>query len=544
MENLLNGKNLCDPGKFMRHRRLPTNSVTHPGIMALKPDVVWVGCPDTPECKKTVAIKKCDEHEFTVQKNMKKAFPNIVPDVYDGVKCFDGFYMYSEFIEGGTLKQHKGDPNIDKLVHKVFLELKDIHEKFPSFRHNDLHVDNVLIKGNTPLIYDFGFANWHGNPMFDSGLKRDYGIYAGNHPMYDYHFFINSISADLPKRFKDKALSVFPKEYIGENSSVVKNWRLRSDVKHPNLPTMDQVIRAFSSVTSKMIFLGNTTAAKKAKSPPPKVRKGTVLTFTNKKNKKTAVNGVGAPKKSTVKLSLANKRKVSNRKAELVRGGMNNVQAELQAIRNIELLKKTGLITTTNTPSPIPRKSPAKMMAMLRRPIVAAPKRNTSPRPNLTFTGTPQRRLRIGKKLCTSYKKDELLAIARKFGHRVDKRMSIKEICKKFTVAPPPTKKYTRPTGSVTVNVRKVTYPKYLKKNLYTLAKSVGIKTLTKNKKGEIVNKLYKKLNMNINNVLSKSNRTKVTARQVAERLAKNYKWMNDRHVERVRVLKIYANKK
>lgn len=537
MENLLKGKNLCDPGKFMRHRRLPTNSVTHPGIMALKPDVVWVGCPDTPECKKTVAIKKCDEHEYTVQKNMKKAFPSIVPDVFEGVKCFDGFYMYSEFIEGGTLKQHKSDTNIDKLVHKVFIELKDIHEKFPSFRHNDLHVDNVLIKGNTPLIYDFGFANWHGNPMFDAGLKRDYGIYAGNHPMYDFHFFINSISADLPKRFKDKALSVFPKEYIGENSSVVKNWRLRSDVKHPNLPIMDQVIRAFSSVTSKMIFLGN-TPAKKTKSPPPKVRKGTVLTFTNKKNKKTAVNGVGAPKKSTVKLSLANKRKVSNRKAELIRGGMNNVQAELQAIRNIELLKTTGLLTP---PSPSVRKSPAKMMAMLRR---AAPPR-TSPRPNLTYTTTPQRRLRIGKKLCTSYKKDELLAIARKFGHRVDKKMSVKEICKKFTVAaPPPTKKYMRPTGSVIVNVRKVTYPKYLKKNLYMLAKNVGIKTLTKNKKDEIVNKLYKKLNMNINSVLSTSNRRKVTARQVAEKLAKNYKWKNDRHVERVRLLKIYANKK
>jgi hypothetical protein len=184
---------------------------------------------------------------------------------------------------------------------------------------------------------------------------------------------------------------------------------------------------------------------------------------------------------------------------------------------------------------------------MLRR-VAPAPKRNTStsPRPNLTYTTTPQRRLRIGKKLCTSYKKDELLAIARKFGHRVDKKMSVKEICKKFTVAPPPppTRAYTRPTGSVIVNVRKVTYPKYLKKNLYMLAKNVGIKTLTKNKKGEIVNKLYKKLNMNINSVLSTSNRRTVTARQVAEKLAKNYKWMNDRHVERVRLLKIYANKK
>lgn len=542
MENL-KGKDLCDPGKFMRHRRLPTNSVTHPGIMALKPDVVWVGCPDT-ACKKTVAIKKCDEHEFIVQKNLKKAFPTIVPDVYESVKCFDGFYMYYEYIEGGTLKQNKSDPRVDKLVHKVFLELKHIHEKFPSFRHNDLHVDNVLVKGNTPLIYDFGFANWHGNPIFDATLKKDYGIYVGNHPMYDFHFFVNSISADLPKRFKDKALSVFPKEYIGANSSVVKNWRLRSDVKHTGLPTMDQVIRAFSSTSNskKMIFLGNTATTKKNASPPPKVRKGKVLTFANTKNKKTTARGT-VPKKSTVKFTLANKRRVSNRKAELVRGGMNNVQAELQAIRNIELLKTTGLLTP-NTPSPR-KSSPAKMMSMLRR--VAAPKRNTntSPRPNLTYTTTPQRRPRIGKKLCTSYKKDELMALARKFGHRVNKTMTVKDICKKFTAAPAVNlKKYTRPTVNVVVNVRKVTYPKYLKKNLYTLAKNVGIKTATKNKKGEIVNKIYAKLNKNINSVLSTSNRHTVTARQIAEKLAKNYKWKNDRHVERVRLLKIYANKK
>jgi serine/threonine-protein kinase RIO1 len=528
MENL-KGKNLCDPGKFMRHRRLPTNSVTHPGIMALKPNVVWVGCPD-PECKKMVAIKKCEEHEYIVQKNMKKAFPNIVPDVYEGVPCFDGFYMYSEFIEDGTLKKHKNDPRVDTFVHKVFVELRDIHTKFPSFRHNDLHVDNVLIKGTTPLIYDFGFANWHGNPMFDPTLKRDYGIYAGNHPMYDFHFFVNSISADLPKRFKDKALSVFPKEYIGENSSVVKNWRLRSDVKHPNIPNMDQVIRAFSSVAN----IKNMNKGKRA----PRV-----LTFTNASKKKTNVSAV-VPKKSTVKFSLANKRRVSNRKAELIRKGMNNVQAELKAIRNIELLKTAGLLTPS--PSPTARKSPAKMMSILKRG--GAPKRSSnSPRPNLTFTLTPQRRPRIGKKLCTSYKKDELMALARKFGHRVDKRMSVKEICKKFTPAAGATVSvavYTRPIGNVAVNVRKTTYSKHLKKNLYALAKNVGVKPLSKNKKEEIISKLYKKLNKNISNVLSTSNRKTVTARQVSEKLAKNYKWKNDRYIERLRLLKIYGNKK
>ena len=530
MDNL-RGKNLCDPGKFMRHRRLPTNSVTHSGIMALKPNVVWVGCPDK-DCKKMVAIKKCDKHEYTVQKKMNRMFPKIVPDVYEGISCFDGYYMYYEYVEEGTLKTHKSDPRILKFVRDVLIDLKNIHDKRPSFRHNDLHVDNVLIKKGTPLIYDFGFANWNGNPIFDSALKRDYGIYVGNHPMYDFHFFINSVSADMPADFKKRALSVFPKEYICESSSVVRHWRLRSDVKHPNLPTMSQVIQAFSMGNNKtmkrgIIVLGGGSTSKTVNSPPIARKKITTLTFANKVTKKTNVTRP-VPVKTTRKFSLANKRKVSNRKSELIRGGMNNVQAELQAIRNIEKIVVV----------PSPRKSPAKFMTMLRKKVVVS----NSPALVVTYTNTPQRRARIGKKLCSSYKKDELMREMKKLGHRVDKTMTIKEMCKKFSA--PHTVKYVRPIGNITVNVRKVTYPKYLKKNLYSLAKTVGVPVLSKNRKPDIIAKLYTKLNKNINNVLSKANKNTITARYVAEKLAKNYNWKNDRHVERLRLLKIYANKK
>lgn len=511
---MLKNKNLCDPGKFMRHKRTPTNTVTHPGIMALKPDVVWVGAPG-PNYKTEIAIKKCDPHEFQVQKTMNEHFPQYVPKVYTSAKCFDGFYMYSEYLPQGTLKKNKTSPNVDKVVYKTFVILKKIHDKYPSFRHNDLHVDNVLIKGDTPIIYDFGFANWHGNPMFDATLKKDYGIYAGNHPMYDFHFFVNSVCADLPARFKKIALRVFPKEYIGENSSVVKNWRLRSDVTHKNLPTMDQVIRAFSPSSGAF-----------------------VMTFGNTKEKKTAVTTtVPAKKKSpAVKFTLANKRRVSNRKAELIRRGNfnNDVQAELQAIRNITLLKKAGLLT----PSPSPKKG-----TMGAGGGFAAVARRTPP-PVVTTTTTPRRRPRIGTKLCTSYKKDELVAMMRRLGHRVDNKMTLREMCAKLTTTRTAAAggSYTRPSGNAVVNARKKTYPKMLRKNLYSLSRQVGIKTLSKDKKGELVNKLYAKLNKNIAKVLANSNKSTVTARQIAMRLARNYDWKNDRHVERVRLLKIYRN--
>lgn len=542
MENL-KGKNLCDPHSFMRHKKLPTNTVTHPGIMALKPNVVWVGCADK-NCKNEIAIKKCSKHEFNTQKFLNSAFPKIVPKVYEGVDCFDGFYMYSEYIEKGTLKMHKNDPNVDSLVHKTLIALKKIHEKYPSFRHNDLHVDNVLIRDDTtPLIYDFGFANWHGNPIFDETLKKEYGIYTKNHPMYDFHFFVNSVFADLPDRFKTKARKVFPEEYLKANSSVVKEFRLRSDVKHVNLPTMDQVIQAFSPLNSNKMM--------KSKVLFPKIG---VMTFTGPVEKKTAVKR-SPPKPLAVKFTLANKRKVSNRKANLikiernrlVKAGMSNnninqairnfnVRAELQAIRNIETLKKSGLLT----PSPSPKTSPKKAKGF-------APKAGPSrPAPVLTFTNSPTKRPKINSKLCTSYKKDELMNVMRRLGHRVDKKMTLKQLCAKLQ----PVKRmnmimrqttYTRPIGAPILNVRKGTYPKQLKKNLYTLSKAIGLDAKTKNKKDQLVQMIYAKLNKNVKNVLnSAENKSTITARQVAQTLAKNYRWKNDRHVERLRLLKLY----
>jgi hypothetical protein len=539
MENL-KGKDLCNPHAFMRHRKTPTNTVTHPGIMALKPNVVWVGCADS-ACKNEIAIKKCSKHEFNTQKFFHSKFTSLVPSVYEGVECFDGFYMYSEFVDKGTLKMHKDDPYIDTYVYKTFLALKKIHDKYPSFRHNDLHVDNVLIKGNQPLLYDFGFANWRGNPIFDSKLKKEYGIYPGNNPMYDFHFFVNSISADLPARFKEKALKVFPPEYLVQNSSVVLQFRLRSDVKHPNLPTMAQVIQAFSPTNNKM--------------PPKKVlfpKIGT-LTFASSPPTKKKPVVVVSSKAAPVKFTLANKRRVSNRKAELLRVERNrlsktgmkneninqairnfNVRAELNAIRNIENLKRAGLLT----PSPSPVK------AAKARGFVPTKKPSNGNKPVLVFTTTPRRRPRINKKLCSSYKKEELMAVMKKLGHRVNKTMSVKEMCAKLT--PLPTRKnmiaYTRPTGDAIINVRKTTYPKQLKKPLYNLAKEIGLNAKYKNKKNTLVEKIYKKLNKNVANVLKNSNMNKISARQIAERLAKNYKWKNDRHVERVRLLKIYTN--
>ena len=219
--------------------------------------------------------------------------------------------------------------------------------------------------------------------------------------------------------------------------------------------------------------------------------------------------------------------------------GMNEIHAELQAIKNIEILKKSGLLTPS--PSPVAfvarKRSPARV-----RVVAAAAAGPSRPVPVLTYTNTPRYRPRINKKLCSSYKKDELMTVMKRLGHRVNKTMTVKEMCKKLVKPRPIATVYKRPLNAPILNVRKVTYPKILKKNLVALSKTVGIPVKTKNKKGEVTNKIYAKLNKNIASALGVMNKRTVTARQIAEKLAKNYGWKNNRHVERVRLLKIYSN--
>lgn len=526
MSSNLNGKNLCNPHDFMRHKR--ANGTIHKGIMVLKKNVAWMGCPNKP-CKNEIAIKQCTEHEYHVQRTLKQKFPTFVPKVYGGKTCGDGkFYMYSEYIRNGTVKKHKNDTNIGNVIHKVFVSLKKIHEQYPSFRHNDLHTDNVLIDGDDkPLLYDFGYANWYGNPIFDATLRNDYGIFPGNHKMYDFHFFANSVYADLPQKYKNLVLKVFPPEYLGENSPVIKNGRLRWDVDHKNLPTMEKVIVTFSPRSINKMR--------------PKV-----MTFTGGVEKKTKVTRTPPKKMSPrVKFSLKNKDRASNRKAMYVREGMNEINAELRAIKNVEQLKLAGLLTPSPSPVVVAVKKPAPpppvvAVARVAAAAVAGPSR---PVPVVTYTNTPRVRARINKKLCTSYKKDELMNVMRRLGHRVTKDMTLKQMCSKLSKPPVVTVAYVRPMTEPILNVRKSTYPKILKKNLTSLAKNIGIPVKSKDKKGEITNKIYAKLNKNISSALKTANKKTVTARRLAEVLAKNYGWKNDRHVERVRLLKIYRNR-
>ena len=160
--------------------------------------------------------------------------------------------------------------------------------------------------GIQTLISDFGFSTIKGikNQEVDTlSYKSNYGIYNESHRMYDVQYFLNSIRQEIKNlglKSGTEALQfierVLPAEYLGKESSKIKNHRLRSSpLGHPNLPSFKQVFndRFFSPYKKASIPFDISTIIGRRKSSSPKsivVKHGggkvTYLNFNDLKNLK------------------------------------------------------------------------------------------------------------------------------------------------------------------------------------------------------------------------------------------------------------------
>lgn len=149
-------------------------------------------------------------------------------------------------LEGLFLSKSKilTDSFMMRVVKTVVATLAKIHKVDPSFRHNDLHIGNVLVNSSlNPIITDFGMASdkQYKNPLHKRWLKLTAGIYPTNHYMYDVHTFINfvysyikmlKLTKRLPMTYR--YLARFLKNgYGGKENVYVKDYRLRLGVKFP-----------------------------------------------------------------------------------------------------------------------------------------------------------------------------------------------------------------------------------------------------------------------------------------------------------------------
>ena len=244
-----------------------------------------------------VIIKVCPEDktapkqnsvvEFDIQKKLYEVVPRHIPKPYALVECknyvnpdkvwptnrssrYDYVKQYVEFSEyatGGSLyawltkmSSRVTEGLLQSIVTQVLRSLAKIMRKYPEFRHNDLHLDNVLVKQGawtkypTVVLADFGWARLTkkgSNPMVNAaGAANQAGIGPLTSSRYDMHLFLNElqkwIQRNGPERFP-KALEfiyrILPEGYRGTISEYINDGRLKYNIAYPGLPALETVIK-------------------------------------------------------------------------------------------------------------------------------------------------------------------------------------------------------------------------------------------------------------------------------------------------------------
>lgn len=240
---------------------------------------VFYGCLDD-ECKTQVAIKVTTEPSARMEYRIAEKLRGMgVPRMYHFKSCDRDDVLYFEYIEGEPLekwmKRGQSPEDYRQVISQLITNLKAIHEKYPKFRHHDLHWNNILVlKGNKPIMIDFGMSTIEGirNPNVVSGEFKKSGIYTGSHQMYDAHYILNIIynyTKSVPVRHFMEDL--FSRQYLLRSSPVTKDFRLRP-LKHTGLPTHDQILKhPFLQAKKKIAILRKIipkkTVALKPKTP-------------------------------------------------------------------------------------------------------------------------------------------------------------------------------------------------------------------------------------------------------------------------------------
>ncbi|CBI70134.1 serine/threonine protein kinase [Ostreococcus tauri virus 2] len=213
--------------------------------------VVFYGCLED-KCNTKIALKVTSEPTARMEYRIAEKLRGMgVPRMYHFKKCGNRKIdtLYFEYVKGESLeKWMQRGQSADayrSLISQLIKNLKRIHEKYPTFRHHDLHWNNILVlKGNKPIMIDFGLSTIEGikNPDVANGGYKNSGIYPRSHYMYDVQYIFNIIYNNTNSlKVKEFIRNVIPEKYLDFTNPYIKKRRLRADVAH-NLPTYDQIL--------------------------------------------------------------------------------------------------------------------------------------------------------------------------------------------------------------------------------------------------------------------------------------------------------------
>ena len=184
-------------------------------------------------------------------------FKNRRTDVFDYKKQM---VMYTEYAHGGTLKswlRKMGDRVTDKvmadMIRQIISTLKKIHTKYPEFRHNDLHLGNILVddtgKKVRYLLTDFGLSRLTkrgSNPVINAGSYRSSGITNATSYKYDLHYFLNALDSEIRRGLPQTESflgRMLQGSYRGANTNKVSAYRLKNGASNEGLPSFADILR-------------------------------------------------------------------------------------------------------------------------------------------------------------------------------------------------------------------------------------------------------------------------------------------------------------
>jgi len=293
-KNKIEYDNLCNPQTVLKK----ISSIKSAKLQILGSGVYGVVYKGPVGNGKFIAVKtskKAEDnlrYEYQMMYYLRKKSLFFAPAPYRFASC-DHQIMYYEYANAGDLRTFMdkifadGSLPLTKtmsvplrsvapiyfkaIVTHVLYTLHTIFQKIPSFRHNDLHLNNVLITkagkiegysrynfhnqgsfailkknlGIQVYVHDFSFSycDEFPNPEVESGIHiKGYGIGTNSHPLYDVHFLLNCLYIeykDYPEFYETKQFirSIFPDSYLGRTSQFIDNFRLRYNVKHYLIPS-------------------------------------------------------------------------------------------------------------------------------------------------------------------------------------------------------------------------------------------------------------------------------------------------------------------
>lgn len=298
--------------------------------------------------------------EFKIQKAAQKCSSKVVR-VFKDMRCIDFVkpeqinaqnlqdpkrhdkskqgLLIMEYCNGGNLDswlnktKQLNDTMMYHLISDILGALADIQSRYPYFRHNDLHMQNIFVAYRGFLIGDFGWARLERmgtNPAVNTAngttTASNYGVGPNTDARYDHHLFLNELRqfamknpSKFPKAiaFLDKAI---PAGYRGESDVHVKQFRLKYNDPCPGLPTLDAIMK-FSFLRAKRPKSSNLVAGRAA-------LKKTGRKLTPARNK--------SPSVKKLRITSAN---LKAARAKLKKTARKMTNAELLALSAVNFLK-------------------------------------------------------------------------------------------------------------------------------------------------------------------------------------------------------------